>query len=76
MKAKPRLTVLFGSVTGKAESIAELIAEEAERRGFEVSLHCMSLANKQVRGGKNTTTTVSSFDLSRTDRSVHVLCVT
>jgi len=48
MKSRPRFTLLFGSVTGKAESIAELIAEEGEKRGFDVSIHCMSMVNKEV----------------------------
>ncbi len=41
--------LLHGSVTGKAESIAEVIAEEAERRGIDVTLHCMSQVGKEVR---------------------------
>ncbi len=49
MRSKPRLLLLHGSVTGKAESIAELIAEEAEKRGYEVDLHCMSEVGKGVR---------------------------
>jgi flavodoxin len=34
--------ILFGSVTGKAQSIAELIHREAEVKGFEARLLCMS----------------------------------
>ena len=34
--------ILFGSVTGKAESIAELIYRDAEARGFEARLFSMS----------------------------------
>ena len=34
--------VLYGSATGKAESIAELLAAEAERRGLHVEVKCMS----------------------------------
>jgi len=49
MKAKPAFSVLYGSVTGKAESIAELIAEEGEKRGYQVNIHCMSKIDKEVR---------------------------
>ena len=34
--------VLHGSATGKAESIAELLAVEAEKRGLEFEVKCMS----------------------------------
>eukprot|EP00095_Tigriopus_kingsejongensis_P011925 snap_masked-scaffold507_size152468-processed-gene-0.25 protein:Tk11925 transcript:snap_masked-scaffold507_size152468-processed-gene-0.25-mRNA-1 annotation:"hypothetical protein LOTGIDRAFT_225295" len=36
-----RFLLLFGSVTGKAESIAELIAEEASKRGLTPALRSM-----------------------------------
>ena len=36
------MLLLYASVTGKAESIAQLIAEEAEKRGLELSLRCMN----------------------------------
>ena len=34
--------VLHGSATGKAESIAEIVAAEAEKRGLDAELRCMS----------------------------------
>ena len=34
--------LLHGSATGKAESIAELLAVEAEKRGLEFEVKCMS----------------------------------
>ena len=34
--------VLYGSATGKAESIAELLAAEAERKGLRFEVKCMS----------------------------------
>ena len=43
-----KFLLLYGSVTGKAESIAELIAEEAQRRGFDADLQCMSSVGKAV----------------------------
>lgn len=36
-----RFLLLYGSVTGKAQSIAELIAEEATSRGLEPDIQCM-----------------------------------
>ncbi len=48
MVSMPRFLLLHGSVTGKAESIAELIAEEADRRGLHADVHCMSQVEKQV----------------------------
>lgn len=47
-----RFLLIFGSVTGKAESIAELIAEEAIKRGFAPDLQNMDGVGK-------------SFDLSK-----------
>ncbi|TRY69277.1 hypothetical protein TCAL_12164 [Tigriopus californicus] len=41
-----RFLLIFGSVTGKAESIAELIAEEAAKRGFAPDLQCMDGVGK------------------------------
>ncbi len=48
MRSRPSFLLLHGSVTGKAESIAELIADEADRRGFDVDLRCMSEVGKGV----------------------------
>ena len=36
------LLVLYGSATGKAESIAELLAAEAEKKGLRFEVKCMS----------------------------------
>lgn len=44
-----RFLLIFGSVTGKAESIAELIAEEAIKRGFAPDLQNMDGVGKSVR---------------------------
>ena len=49
MKAPSRFLLLYGSVTGKAESIAELIAEEAGKKGFNADLQCMEGIGKKVR---------------------------
>ena len=43
---RPGFLLLHGSVTGKAESIAELLAEQAAERGYEVDLCCMSSVGK------------------------------
>ena len=48
MKAPPRFLLLFGSVTGKAESIAELIAEQATTKGFTADLQCLEGIGKKV----------------------------
>ena len=45
-----RFLLIYGSVTGKAESIAELIVEEAKKRGFEPELQCMKDVGKKVIG--------------------------
>ena len=42
MRAKKKFTLAYASVTGKAESIAELILNEAESRDFEVDFRCLS----------------------------------
>jgi len=41
--------LLYASVTGKAESIAHLIAEEAEKKGRILSLKCMSDPDVDLR---------------------------
>ena len=43
-----RFLLIYGSVTSKAESIAELIAEEAGKRGLQAEVHCMSQIGKKV----------------------------
>lgn len=72
MTKKPRVLLIYGSVTGKAESIAELIAEEGEKRGFEIDLKCMSTVGRGVheigvkgfcRGGKMVLLFFSQFNL-------------
>ena len=49
MQDTTRFLLLFGSVTGKAESIAELIAEEAAKRGFHPDLKCLDQVGIGVR---------------------------
>ncbi len=42
--------ILFGSVTGKAESIAELLHRDAESKGFQTRLHCMADQDQVSQG--------------------------
>ena len=42
-------TILHASVTGKAESIASLIAEESEKRNLQFVKKCMSEAKDIFR---------------------------
>lgn len=48
MNEDGRFLLIYGSVTGNAESIAEQIANEAEKRGFQVDLQCMKGVGKKV----------------------------
>ena len=43
------LLVLYGSVTGKAQSIAEQVVERLVARGREASLHCLGEVGKTWR---------------------------
>ena len=47
MEAK-RFLLLYGSVTGKAQSIAEIMAEEASTRGLDADMQCMEDVDKKV----------------------------
>ena len=38
--------ILYASVTGKAESIAELIHRDSEAKGFQSTLICLSEVDK------------------------------
>ena len=48
MQKPKRFLLLYGSVTGKAQSIAELIAEEGAKKGLDVDLQCLEGAGKTV----------------------------
>ena len=54
--------VLYGSATGKAESIAELLGTEAEKRGLNFEVKCMSeIGNPQdIVAASQTLVAVSS----------------
>ncbi len=43
--------ILYGSVTGKAQSIAELIHRDSESKGFESNLICLSELDKVKSNG-------------------------
>lgn len=43
-----RFLLLYCSATGKAQSIAELIADQAHSYGFEADLQCVSGYGKKV----------------------------
>lgn len=43
-----RFLVVFGSQTGQAKSIAEIIRDKALEKGLEPDLHCISHSEKKV----------------------------
>ncbi|XP_057680952.1 methionine synthase reductase isoform X1 [Corythoichthys intestinalis] len=45
-EVKPRITILYGSQKGQAQSIAEGIAEEAEEHGLLAELSCLDQKDK------------------------------
>lgn len=46
-----RFLLLYGSQTGQAEAIAEIIREQALGKGFHPELHCLDKSEKKVRCG-------------------------
>ena len=53
MQKPKRFLLLYGSVTGKAQSIAELIADLAAKKGFDADLQCLDGFGKTVGQEKN-----------------------
>ncbi len=46
--ANRRVFIIHGSETGKAESIADIVAAEAEAKGLQPIVTCMSAINEKV----------------------------
>lgn len=44
-----RFLLLYGSQTGQAEAISELIRDGAVTRGLQPELHCLDKSEKKVR---------------------------
>jgi len=61
--------ILFGSVTGKAESIAELLHRDAESKGFETRLHCMA-DQDQVSQSQTKSKETKCFNFGRTKHAL------
>lgn len=49
MDTGKRFLLLYGSQTGQAKSIAEIIADKATKEGLSPDLHCFSESEKGVR---------------------------
>lgn len=47
--SEKQFLLLYGSQTGQAEAISEIIRDQAVAKGFQLELHCLDKSEKKVR---------------------------
>ena len=57
---KPRLTILFGSQSGNAESLAKRISKEAQKRGYDATVGPLDRSSPAMLGQENCVLIITS----------------